>query len=284
MAFDTLSERLQAVAVATLEFCRARYGTVGLKVEQGIDNQIQWRPTFFLKAGKYKIVAIEVEDNLYPEILKVASHDLSHFDFPVAIYQACSLEAYQADPKHARVMQLRKHGFGIITVDDDGVVTIQVSAIPLAQHISADLFDREISGLTSAIKVAFKGAYDSYQTHEGQGLQAAGQIVEGIVSAVTDQAIKKALLPAGAKALSLADQIDKLWDCKDFKPHRAALGDARAFVKEFRNTASHAPANAKQAAEKIRKCRTGFLDAIGVAQKLRTMAHDLGYQLRIHTV
>jgi hypothetical protein len=203
------------------------------------------------------------------------------FDFPISVFQACSLAAYQTDPKHSKVNLLRKHGFGIITVDEDGLVAIQHACIPLAQHISAEQLDGEIAKLNPSIKVALKGAYQTYETNEGQGLQQAGQIVESVINSIARQAANRGDISTAVLASPLADIIDELYQSKTFKPHRAALGDARSFTKDFRNTASHPPKDARDAAKKIRKCKAGFLNAIGVCHKLKTVAAATGYRIRL---
>jgi hypothetical protein len=281
MPFDTLSDRLRTVATQALAHCKARYGHNGLKVEEGIDPQIGWRPTFFLKPSKFRIIAVEVEDLLYPEGLKGAAHDISHYDFPISVYQACSLDAYQADPKQERIGRLKRHGFGIMTVDDAGVVVVQHACIPLMQFIPPDILDTAISKLKSGLKVRFRDAYESYCINEGQGLQQAGQLVEALVLSIAKSAVKSGAVQIGANE-ALATVIDKLYAVGIFSPHRAALGGARDFVKEFRNTASHAPRGAKQAAEKIRKCRIGFLDSVSVCEKLQVVAKSLGYTIKIN--
>lgn len=107
--------------------------------------------------------------------------------------------------------------------------------------------------------MAFRSAYSVYQGNETQGLQDAGQIVEAVLTAVADQAVKKGDLPATHPNHALANRIDDMYGAQAFARHRAALGGAREFVQEFRNTASHPAKTARQAAEKIRKCRIGFL-------------------------
>ena len=176
MTFPTLSARLNAVANASFAFCRARFGKTGAKCDEEIDREIGWKPTFQLKSG-VKLIAVEVEDNLYPEILKIAAHDISHSDTPIVVYQACTLEAFQLDTKQAKINKLKEHGFGIITVDDSGAAVIQHKAVPLIQHISEKEIDAELKGLTPKLKVAFREAHNTYVTDAGQGLQAAGQIV-----------------------------------------------------------------------------------------------------------
>lgn len=274
MPFDTMSDRLKAVATSALAHCRAKYGQSGLMLDTGIDSSIGWRPTFFLKPSKLRIIAVEVEDLIFPEGLKGAAHDLRHYDFPVAVYQACSLEAYQTDPRHERINRLRDQGFGIMTVSEEGLVVVQHHCIPLMQFISPSEFEKSISSLLPSIKVAQRAAYDVYRTNEGQGLQHAGQIVEAIVQSLAKSASKAGFVTLGAGD-PLAVVIDKLYGSQKFEHHRAALGGARDFVKDFRNTASHAPKNAKQAADKIRKCRTGFLDGISVCDKLLAVAKAL---------
>jgi len=86
MPFETMSPRLQEIAARALTHSRVRYGANGLKIEEGIDKSISWRPSFFLKPAKFRIIAVEVDDNLYPEVLKIAAHDLGHFDFPISVY------------------------------------------------------------------------------------------------------------------------------------------------------------------------------------------------------
>lgn len=283
MPFDTLTLRLKHVATKALAHCRKQYGGNSLKSEVEITPSISWRPTFFLKPTNFLILAVEVEDNLYPEALKGAAHDIGHYDFPIAVYQACSLDVFQNDPGHKRVNLLRDQGFGIITVADDGTVTIQHSTIPLAQHISTETLDKELASLNPALKVRLRAAHTTYLTHEGQGLQQAGQIVEGLILSIATQAAQSGLVAVAVPKATQADMIDALYECKRFKDHRAALGAARDFVKDFRNTASHAPKSAKQAAEKIRKCRAGFLDAIAVSKKLRGVMQALGYKIKLYT-
>jgi hypothetical protein len=284
MAFDTLNTGLKHLAEQALAFCKSHYGANGLRIAEGIADEIAWRPTFFLRPDKFNVLAIEVDDKLYPEALKGAAYDVVNYaEAPISVYQVCSLSTYQSDSKQTRINLMRRHGFGIITVDDDGKVTIQHTCVALAQHISNEQLDAELAGVTPNLKVKFKQAHVTYIANEGQGLQQAGQIVEALINSIADQAAKKGVITAAEAKGKLADVIDALYEKKTFKEHRAALGAARDFVKEFRNIASHAPKNANEAAQKIKKCKTGFLDAISVATKLRTMMQKLGYKAQTYT-
>jgi hypothetical protein len=281
MAFDTLSDRLKLVARESLGLCRNNWGGNGLKMEAPIDAKISWRPTFFMKPNRVLILAVEVNDLLFPEILKIAAHDIERYNFPICVYQACSLDVYQKDLRLARVNLLREHGFGIITVDDGGAALIQIRAEPLAQHIPPERIDAELRTLTPRLRVKFRTAYATYQTNVGQGLQEAGQIIEALITCIATQAEAANVVGPGTSRKAAAGIIDDLYQTGAFHNHRAALGGARNFARTYRNASSHPARTPNEAAEKIRKCKTGFFDSLRIAGELRLMIQDLGYIVRI---
>ena len=283
MPFDTLASRLQPVAKVSLKFCTSRFGRNGLKLEAEISPKISWRPTFHLRSTPSLIVAAEISDSLYPGILKIAAHDLLSFSFPVAVYLVCPLDTYVSDKKQTTIRALKADGFGIITVDDQETATIQHNCGPLAQHLSEESLTAELSGLTPAMKVRFRSAHAAYTSNVGQGLQAGGQIVEALVMNIAKEAAKENLVKAGLPKQSAADAIDELYGLEAFKDHRAALGGARDFAKEYRNIASHPARSAKQAIDKIRKCRSGFIVAIRISKNLCAVLRQKGYKVAIHT-
>jgi hypothetical protein len=282
MPFDTFSAELKHVATACLAYCKTRYGGRGLTVDQPIHGGIAWRPTFWLKPNAAMIIGVEVSDKLYPEVLRGAAHDVSKFDFPVAVILACPLEVYVGDKKQVIVSQLRNHGFGIITVDDSGGAVSQHPCLPLAQHVSEKELEDELRGLTRTLKVAFRDAHATYRTNVGQGLQEAGQIVEAIIIALASQSVRAGYASAALKNKTPAGIIDELYPQTRFQNHRAALGGARKFVKKYRNTASHPAQSAKDAIAKIRACRTGLIEAAGIARDLQEMMKKMKFRLIVH--
>ena len=281
MAFDTLSERLKLVADYSLQLCRHEWGSQGVRKEEEIDGAVGWRPTFYLKPNKALIVAVEVSDVVFPELLKIAAHDIEQFDFPISIYEACALDIYQKDPNMARANMLRQNGFGCITVDGNGSAIIQWRAPPIAQHIGPSRFDAAVKQMNGRLRVSFRQAYATYQTNVGQGLQEAGQVVEAVIDSIVAQAIAASVVPPNTAGKSTADKIDDLYSTPTFKHYRAALGGARSFAREYRNVASHPAKTPHQAADKLRKCRAGFLEALRIASELREAMQRLGYQVRI---
>lgn len=106
--------------------------------------------------------------------------------------------------------------------------------------------------------------------------------MEAMVTCIGEHAQKRGLITPAEASGALADTIDALYAKNAFRNHRAALGAARDFIKEFRNIASHPQRTAKEAMTKLQKCRAGFLTGIGVAAKLRAAMQLLHYNVRIH--
>jgi hypothetical protein len=281
MAFETLSPRLQFIAQSSLTYCRKNFGKNGISLEKPIAGPIGWQPTFFLRPNRALIVAVEVSDVIFPDILKGAAHDIEHYEYPIAIYQACALDVYQSDNKFVRSKLLRDHGFGLITVDEEGNADFQTVAQPLAQFIPRARFDRECTALTPSLRVRFGQAYTTYQTNVGQGLQEAGQIVEAMVRCIANHAVSAKTIKSRKPNSPVADIIDDLYQAGAYKQYRAALGGARKFIKEYRNMASHPSKTARQAADRIRVCRVGFLDSIEIACALRGVAQAVHCRIEV---
>jgi hypothetical protein len=249
--------------------------------QRGRDRRGHWLEADLFPETRVLIVAVEVGDILFPEVLKIAAYDIERFDFPISIYQACALDIYQRDPDLARANMLRRHGFGIITVDGNGGAIIQCRAEPIAQHIPPERFDAAIRTMTQRLKIRFRDAYATYQTNVGQGLQEAGQVVEAVIDTIVAQAIAAKVIPANTAGRNTAEKIDDLSPTPTFRNHRAALGGARSFARAYRNIASHPAATPQQAAQKLRQCKAGFLEALRIATELRSSMQQLGYQVRI---
>lgn len=281
MPFDTLSDRLKIVAKGGLAKCRLEWGRNGLKTEGPIADAIGWTPTFYLSPNRALIVAVEVSDVIFPEILKIAAHDVEQYDMPIAIYQACSLDVYQKDAKMAKVNLLRNHGFGLITVDDGGDAVIQFRAAPYAQHISPERFDAGIADLKQRLKIRFRGAYSTYQTNVLQGLQEAAQVIEALVICLAAQAQRAGKAPPNTSKKDAAEIIDVLYVTPMFQPYRATLGGARSFFREYRNPPSHPPRTPSEAAATLRKCKAGLFEALRMASELQRVIQNAGYRVSI---
>lgn len=279
----TLAEQ---VAEPVYQYCIQRFGRSGLKLEMGILPTISWSPTIQVKRSASELLAIEVSEDLYPMILKLIAHDIRQDcpDIPITVYVATPLESYLADAKQLTVRKLKEHGFGLLTVDDNGLVTEQFTAIPLIHHIPLNEFNDCIKTLPHSARVKYKDAYDVYRTNSYQGLQECGQLVEGLVFSLAKQSHLKGWIASKPLKGMAAEVLDAMYESTDnsLKQQRAALGSARSFIKYYRNMASHAPKSLKDTAIRIKACRKGFLDSLGTASELCETHRKLGFPVKLY--
>lgn len=285
MSYSSISPHLAAeVATPVQTHLTGKYGRAGLKVDSQIHNDVHWKPTLQIKTNKFCLMGIEVSDQLYPSIIKIAAHDLQAncAEMPVCVCVACPLAEYQADARQTISKQLRRDGIGLITVDDLGNVTEQFAPVPIIHHIQEDAFSKRIGGLPSSIRVKFSAAYDVYRTNPYQGLQDVSQVIEALSIGFAKDCHKKGWITSTGSG-SAASALDALYGSTEriVTDQRAAIGGARDYIKSFRNPASHPPKNMSQVAERIQECREGFLNTTRVADNLCEAIHKCGLRVRL---
>lgn len=276
MPFDTLTPRMKQVAEAGRRFLMDRHGQ-GVKTEVEIDSVLRWKPTFYIKTAT-QVIAAEASELVFPEILRIVAFDLVNYSTPIAVYVVCPSEVFQ--PKAAT--ELRRSGIGLVLVDEAGEATQAIPCVALQQHISEVRFESEITGIGVKLKNKLRAAHTVYLGDSGQGLQKAGQVVEALINALVTESVRLKYVSNGIMRDPTADALDKLWQLKPFENHRAALGGARDFMREFRNMASHPPRSKKAALERINKARDGFLAAIRVSRNLESTAKKLKMRVLLH--
>jgi hypothetical protein len=280
--FTFLAPHLFTVAQQALAHCKSQYGAQGLKIEEGINTSISWRPTFYLKPRKFELFAVEVNDLIFPDAIKGAAHDIRHYDGLIRVSQVIPLEVYQTDRGQTRIKLLRNQGFGAITVDNEGDVVTQFDCVPLSQFITDTELEESIKELPSQIKVRLRTAHKTYLTNPTQGVQDAGQILEGLILSIAKQSARSTNISNTTLKGTAANLIDAMYTSTYFKDHRAALGGVRNFMAEYRNPTSHAPKTAKVAAQRVRNLREGFIHALRCMTALAKTAGSLGLKAIIY--
>src|ERR1700682_94090 len=168
MTGDANAAKRKHIEQAALSFCKKHYGNQSLKLGEQIHENISWRPNFHFRRGPV-IFAVDVSEVLDPTIFKLVTNDILHFNRPVTMCMACSLDVFQADVKRTKIKDLKKIGIGVITVDEDGDTELQLPCVPLAQHISEELLAERLRELPSKLKIAFRAAHDTFSVNPGQG-------------------------------------------------------------------------------------------------------------------
>jgi hypothetical protein len=158
----------------------------------------------------------------------------------------------------------------------------------LAEHISEKELEEGIKTLRPRLKVALRTAHETYKTNVSQGLQEAGQLVEALIVSLAQQSATAGWVGIGLSKEAASKIIDGLYVLedgashkKDFVHKRAALGAARTFVSQYRNVVSHPSRTPKEAINKIRKCRKGFLDALNVVTQIQEILEAKAFQVRV---
>ncbi len=249
-----------------------RYERIITKVNEEISPELGWKPSVHF-ARNNKIIAAEAASTPYPAILRYKHADIMHTRIPIVVYSACPEESYlQNGETQKEVKELKRHGFGLLTVSTAGEVVERIPAAPLIQHIANDEFKNLIKGLPATIKNEFIECFDDYSTNPGSGLQKAGILIEGIIWGAIKHCVKKKIIPS-TTTHSAAKATDHLFrNHPQLKNNKYAPchGGIRHFIQTGRNPASHAAHSRKEAAKNISDCRTNFLLSIQHAQELCT--------------
>jgi hypothetical protein len=276
LQFDLLVPKYlgDTIAQPVLAHLKAKHGSNGLKIEVPFSPNVNWKPTIQLKSGTVELIVVEVSDTPYPPVMKFAVADLLNYEAnrPIRAYHACPLSVLQSTSADVRraFRSLKEHGFGLYTVDDSGHVEEQFAAAVLIHHVPRNRFDELVKTLPIDVKTPLNKAYEVYRTEARQGLQFAGQVVEGLVQVLAAESQVKGWLSSYGANSSAADLIDALYEVgtKPLKDHRATLGGARNFIKRDRNSSSH-PAKSKKIASKSSvTVKQGFESALQVCVEL----------------
>ena len=282
MTFTLISPSLTFTAEEALKAATKRYGKRGLQMEKAISDDIRWRPTFFMKPTKTHLVAFEVSDAIYPTILELAALSVLRFDsIPISAYAVCPLGQYIADAKQKEVRRLQSHGFGLYTVDEDGDMVLQVPCVPLVQHISEQAFESQTKKRPLKYKIGFRSAYKSYMATPIQGVQEGAKVVEATIECLASHCKKRGWINGGLPQAA-ANKVDTLFNLTQMKPHRAALGGTRSFLKSHRNPTSHPAKSGKDAFRVFSSSQEGFQASIKIALELVAVAKSESIRLTLH--
>ena len=181
------------------------------------------------------------------------------FPQPIAVYAVCPIDVTS---KQAEVKRLRADGFGLITVDSVGQATLEFSTIPLIQIIPKAMFKEEIKGLPKRIRQRVSEAFVDYCRQPVNGVKTLSELIEGLVTQASNDAIKKKYLSRNNIGSTVATELNALYGSPQFKNAQAAVGGVRSYMAHYRNQTHHWPRNKRVAYNKYADCRHAFLDGL----------------------
>lgn len=284
MTAGRFREEIAYLVEAAQEYFDRQYERPGIQVFTELDRNLEWRPSLHFKGPNHQIIAAEATEEPFPSIMKVWAQDVLQVYKPVSVYVICPENAVLAKSNQPHVRNLREYGFGLLTVNDELIVTQQFDCIPLILHIPEQEFFSAIRGITrKAVRLRVKDAFRRYQTGPRNAVQELRQLLEDLVNGTVREAIDAGHLPAGVADAPLANKVDELQTTPGFTGSRAELAGVRHFIATYGNPASHAPRTATQAYQELEQCKVGFRTGVQIVKGLEAAILGSGYRLRFGT-
>ena len=251
-------------------FFEDRYESPVMHLNKELHRDLAWTPALRFTIHEHINVFVEPsETGPYPRILELKNAEVRNFPQPIAIYAVCPDNMILTSDQQSNMKRLQSHGFGLITVAQDGHATQLFHASPLIQVIPSAEFKKEIKGLPKKIRQRASEAFEDYCNKPVNGVKTVSELLEGLVTQAGNEAVKKNYLKKTELGNGLAAALDVLYNVNQFKNVRAEIGGVRSYINEYRNLSHHWPRNAKKAHKKYADCRHAFLDGIKQIQRFR---------------
>ena len=253
------------------------YEYTTMYVDQKLHKDLAWTPALrFVLHRQVNIFVEPSEIGPYPRILEQKHTEVLHFPQPIAIYAVCPEEMIATPKQRSDMKRLQAHGFGLITVNQEGQAHREFSASPLVQVIPKAEYKAEIEGLPKIIRQRIGEAYDDYNAKPVNGVKSLTEVLEGLVTQAGKDAVRKKYLSKSGLGSGLANNLDALHDTKECENARAAIGGVRSHVQLYRNLSHHWPTDKTKAYKKYSGCRHALMDGIKNIQNFRTAMRAVG--------
>jgi hypothetical protein len=246
-----------------------------IHIHEPVDKGLAWTPSLSFAQNKHKLVIAEVSDKPYPKILQMRHAALLGLDMPIAVYSVCPERAYlkhQADAK-----ELLRDGYGLLTVDEPGAVTLRHLASPLIQLIPTFERDNVMKEIPKALRTRMAESFMKYESDPPSGNADIAEFMEALVLKAGRDAHKKGWIEKKfTHAGKPAETLKAMQEVPRFGTAAAPIGAVQSYISSYRNIAHHAPKNAKQAAQKYRDCRHAFLEGVRTIPRFSIAMRNAG--------
>jgi hypothetical protein len=250
------------------------------KINKEIERSIGWRPTLHLEESEFSIIAADVRSSPFPEALQLIRSKIANAHLPITIYAICSETSFSSQNGQKEARELKAHGLGLYTVNENGEANRQFAGIPIINHISYAEFEMNLQQVPKKNAARIRVAFQSYNHKPTSGVLEICDMVERFILDAAKIAIKKGWINQSLSRATVAKILDEMSTAPQFQNYKAEIGGARSFIKYVRNTASHSPKDRKQAYLKYAKCRDGFFDGIKVIDRFYIAMKNLGIKIK----
>ncbi|NQU55970.1 MAG: hypothetical protein HQ513_01965 [Rhodospirillales bacterium] len=216
------------------------------------------------------------EDNPYPRILRMRHPDVLQFAEPISVYSVCPEQVALELANQKDVRDLEDHGYGLITVDQNGAARRKFAAVPLIQVISNGDFKAQLEGLNTKQKQRIALAYEDYKNKPSTGVTTLTEVIEGLAMQAAKEAARKKWIKSAEAKGAVGDALDAMYGCGKCNNARAAIGGVRGYIASYRNMNHHWPKNKKKAQQRYTQCRLAFLEGLSQMRNFRIAMKGIG--------
>ena len=270
MELSELTPGMVALRDRAREFFATTYESPKMYVEEELSKRLAWRPALRFSIRQYINVFVEPSEvGPYPRILDLKYAEVLNYPEPIAVYAVCPHEAIASTEQRREMGRLQSHGFGLVTVDEEGEVRRLFPAMPLVQVIPEAEYRELLRGLPKKIRQRISEAFEDYKNNPVKGAQTITELTEGMVIQACADAVKKGIVSNGAVSGTVARKLDALAAAQGLFDARAAVGGIREYMSVDRNLNHHWPRSKKKAYQKYVNCRYTFVEGIKKIARFR---------------
>jgi hypothetical protein len=258
---------------------RRLYQDPPLVFQTKIDKDVEWSPSFQFKRLGNTLVAVEVSETVFPEILRRKRAALLRVKSPLTVYCVCPEEEYQSNPNDA--YDLRENGFGLVTIDAEGRSHTQYDAVPLQQIILLEECEAEIEGLPKKLRQRLAESFQTYSRDPMAGVRDVTEVFEDVIKRAARGARQKGWITQQHEEQTLYNVLTVMERRPPMDQRAQILASARGFTDRYRNFNHHAPKTPKALLKRTREAKHAFLEGLKQISDFQGAMGDLGLKIRL---
>lgn len=273
MPYRALAPHLHGAADAVLKYFIANHGikNSNIVVEEGVDPNVEFAPTFTLTTDDKELICIEILENLYPPEIKDFVLGCKNHSVPAKLY--CALLSEPEDQVETRAYQFATdNGIGLLGVDpaNYGIRKINNNALSLSL---GGLRTFKMGDYPSSYRAALQSAIDTFKNgNPGKGCLDVYQEIEHLTRRIGKRA---ASISGGLRSTASFNWDTQAWaniaeflkthldttvcKCPDLRPQ---LFNRIIGMTEYRNDVGHKPKTLAKRIERDRLAKTRFEGAM----------------------
>lgn len=284
MSSEGLTSGEEFLREAAQKFFSDLYEHPAIHINEEFHKDLLWTPTLRFVVNHHINVFVEVnETGPYPQIVRMRHANLLQIAEPIAVYAVCPEEMILTPAQRKDTKEMRAHGYGLLTVNDDGDAEREFTASPLVQVIPRAEYKAIIAGLPKSIRQQVSQAYEDYNGKPVNGVSKITEIVEGLVNKACDDVVRKKYADKKDFGINIAANLDKLYALEQCGGARPAIGGVRSYYSTYRNLTHHWPKNKAKAHKKYADCRHAFMDGLKNIEQFTTSMKNSGLTGKLKT-